>query len=97
MWRPIGSTRNGMPFTTRRTPRSDIVATIMESRSRRSARTTADMRSPLPREDDPDVGAVVERATIVVAEHRVDLEAGALQPSAHRRDRDGAEGQREVL
>ena len=47
-------------------------------------------------QDHPGVGAVVPRAAVVVAEDGLDLEAGAFEAAAERRQVDGPEGQREA-
>jgi uncharacterized repeat protein (TIGR03803 family) len=58
---------------------------------------TAIQSSAPSREDDPDVGAIVPRTAAIVAEDRVDAEAGPFEPARHLADRQGAEHQREVV
>src|SRR5687767_13070209 len=91
-----------MPLTVQAMPRCDRSARTSGSRRRRAERTAPFSRSSmtaslLPRQDDPDVGALVERTAVVVAQHGVNREARRLEPPPHLRDRDGAERQRELL
>src|SRR5688572_12939943 len=48
-------------------------------------------------DDHPDVGPFVPRATLIIAEDRLDLEARPFEPAAHLRNRQGSEGQREPV
>src|SRR2546430_10303659 len=41
---------------------------------------------PLFGQDDPDIRARIPRASMVVAEHRVDAKTGPFEPCAHLRD-----------
>src|SRR5688500_970051 len=50
-----------------------------------------------PGQDDPDVGPLVPRRALIIAEHGVDVEARVLQPAAHLRHRERPEGQREPV
>src|SRR4029078_13662239 len=52
---------------------------------------------PAPRQQHPDVGAQVPRAAEVVAEHRVDDEAGALEARRHLRHGQRAESELEAV
>src|SRR5688572_1190331 len=90
------STRSGMPFTTRGTPRPSVT---IRSTAWRSVNISGavDIGSTLPGQDDPHVGAQIERAAVVVAEQRVNPKAGPFEPGAHLRDGDGPERQRERL
>ena len=55
------------------------------------------MKLPLPRQDDPGIGALVPWPALVVAEHGIDREPGGLEPPRHLRHRERAERQLETV
>ena len=49
------------------------------------------------RDDDPDVRALVPRPTLIIAQHRLNRESGALQAPGHLRHRECSEREREAV